>query len=244
MAAAGLVITAATLYFGVQEAEGSSPSGATLAGAQALAMSWPVFEWLVLGLLPIVTAPAIPLDRQFGVFELLRSLPLTGGVYLTGKVLGTMAAVLGTGLLVLAVHIVLHLMMIGSPQVDLYLKLTFFSGLPIVVWATAIGVLAGTSLRTRLTAILAGVPAAIAGIFIWNAPNLFNLVTGRLMAEQNAHLSFQPISAFILGQYGLLYGPLNPNAGSQALQSIVIAFLALLGIAIAARLWLLWKEDF
>jgi ABC-type transport system involved in multi-copper enzyme maturation permease subunit len=244
MVAVGFILTAATLYFGVENAAGLSPSAATQTGAQSLAMAWPSFEWLALCLLPIVAAPAIPSDRQFGVLEILRSLPLTGGVYLIGKVLGTVVAVLGTGLLVLAIHIVLHLIVIGSPQVDLYLELTFFSGLPIVLWATAVGVLVGTGLRTRLTAILAGIPVAIAGIFIWNIPNWFSLVTGRLLAEQNAHLTYQPISTFILGQHGLLYVPMNPNAGSQALQSIIIPFLVLLGVTIAARLWLLWKEDF
>jgi hypothetical protein len=245
MAGAGFVLTAVTLYIGVKNSQGL-PSYATQAGANALAMFWPVFEVLVLGLLPIVTAPAIPLDRQFGVFELLRSLPLTGGVYLIGKVLGTVAAVLGTGLLVLAIHIVLHLVMIGSPQVDLYLKITFFSGLPIVLWATTIGVLAGTGLRTRMTAVFTGVLAGIAGLFIWYASSWFNLATGRSLAEPANGSAYQAISKFIFQQYGLVppYGFHDPNAGGQALQSIILPFLVLLGAAIAARLWLLWKEDF
>jgi hypothetical protein len=245
MAAAGLVLTAVTLYIGMKNSEGL-PSYATRAGANALAMSWPAFEVLVLGLLPIVSAPAIPLDRQFGVFELLRSLPLTGGVYLIGKVLGTVAAVLGTGLLVLAVHIVLHMVMIGSPQVDLYLKITFFSGLPIVLWATTVGVLAGTCLRTRMTAVLTGVLVGIAGLLIWYASSWFNPATGRSLVEPASPSAHQAISKFIFQLYGLVppYGFHDPNVGSQALQSMIIPVLALLGAAIAARLWLLWKEDF
>jgi ABC-type transport system involved in multi-copper enzyme maturation permease subunit len=244
--AAGFILTAGTLFLGVPNAEGLTPSAATQAGAQALAMAWPAFEWLALGLLPIVAAPAIPSDRQFGVFELLHSLPLTGGTYLIGKVLGTVAAVLGTGLLSLIVHLILHAIMVGSPQIDLYLKLTFSSGLPILLWATTAGILVSAGLQTRRSAILAGVLTGMAGLFIWNISSWFNLITGQSFAEQANRLSYQAISKFIFGQYGLLppYVRSDPTVGSQALQSIAVAFLALLGIVAVARLALWRKEDF
>ncbi|MGB7538853.1 MAG: hypothetical protein WBM17_09955 [Anaerolineales bacterium] len=246
MVIAGLILTIATMFFGSNNAAGLSSAAATQAGAQALAQSWPAFEWLVLGLFPIVAVTAIPLDRQFGVFELLRSMPLTGGVYLLGKVIGTLAAVLGTGLLVFILHIILHVIMIGTPQADLYLKLTLLSGLPNVVWATSIGVLAGTAFKSRLTAILAGVPTAIAGIFLWNAPSWFAKGTDPSLSGGSSRLAYSPVSSFILGHFDALKYLVSgtPNGGSRALQSIVISFFVLICAVIAARFWLLWKEDY
>ena len=46
------------------------------------------FLYLALLFLPVATAGTIPADRQFGVLELLRSMPLGGNIYLFGKILG------------------------------------------------------------------------------------------------------------------------------------------------------------
>jgi hypothetical protein len=100
------------------------------AGASALAMAWPAFQWLALGMLPIVTAPTIPADRQYGVDELLRSTPLTGSIYLAGKVLGVIAAMLLTGAAALTLHLVLHFAFIGPINSGLYAELILLNGLP------------------------------------------------------------------------------------------------------------------
>lgn len=245
-AAASLLLIAGTLYLTLMNAEGLSPSDAAAAGvgAQELAMAWPVFEWLAMGLLPIVTAQAIPADRQFGVHELLRSLPLTGGVYLAGKILGTLGVVLLTGGLALALHLVLHAVLIGSPQVNLYLELALLSGLPVIVWASTIGVLTGVGFATRRAAMFAGVIAGIAGTLIWSLSA--GAAAGQWIVSDANRLIYQAPSRFVFGQYNLLppWVGEGTTSGLQAAQAILIAFLVLLGVGVVARMWLKRKEAF
>jgi hypothetical protein len=245
-AAVGLIVTSGTLFFASTDVEGMPRHFAAKAGAQGLAMVWPVFEWLALGLLPIVSAPAIPSDRQSGAGETLRSLPLTGGVYLSGKVLGTLATVLPTAAVALTLHFLLHLVLLGPIGTRVLLELTFLSGLPLLLWASTMGVLVGCLLQTRRAAILIGVVVGMAGPLMWTMP--FGAAAGPSQwATGDANrLIYQAISRFVLERYDLLpaYIPHSLQTGMQALQSIIIALFVLAGAATVARLWLKWKENF
>lgn len=242
-AAVGLVASAGTLYLAVRNMEGLPREYAAGAGASALAMSWPAFQWLALVVLPMVTAPAIPSDRQFGVDELLRSAPLTGGVYLVGKVLGVIAAVLLTGAAALALHLGLHWVLVGPVNAGLYLELILLNGLPLLLWAPALGVLAASGLRTRRAAIFVGILVGLLGPYPWalafRPPADLGPFEGRASL-----LSRQAASDFVLQRYELLPGWIPPVTGVQVAQVLVTALLALLAVAILARLWLVWKENF
>jgi ABC-type transport system involved in multi-copper enzyme maturation permease subunit len=245
-----LVVSAFALYVGYMNTQ-DMPQGipqevfreyAATVGALALAGAWPVFEWLALVILPIVTAQAIPSDRQLGVDEILRSQPLTGGTYLAGKVLGMLSAVLLTGGIIGMVHVLLHFLLVGPIHSPFYLEMTLLSALPLLIWASAIGVLAGCFLRTRRAAILIGVVVGLAGPPSWSLafrppPDL------PFYVPHLSLLSRQPASDFVLQQYGMLPSWVPPVTVEELVRSYVLALMILLVATIAARLWLFWKEN-
>jgi len=156
-AAVLLVVSAGTLYLAYMNTQDAPRSLVAQESASSLAMVWMGFPALALGVLPIVAAPAVPSDRQLGVSELLRSMPLSGGIYLAGKVLGTAAAVLLTSVIGLIVHLSVHLIVVGPFDVGLYLELALWGGMPLLLWASAIGVVAVCGAQTRRAAVLIGV---------------------------------------------------------------------------------------
>jgi hypothetical protein len=241
-AAVGLVVSAGTLYLAFLNMEDMSSKYAAEVGASALAMAWPAFQWLALGVLPIVTAPTIPADRQFGVDELLRSTPLAGSIYLAGKVLGVIAAMLLTATVALVLHILLHLALIGPINLALYLELTFLNGLPLLLWATTIGVLAASGLHSRRLAIFVGILVGVLGPYPWalafRPPPELNFV------PYTSLLSRQAASDFIFQRHNLLPWWVTPVTTGQIIQVYTLTFLTLLIVAFAARLWLRWKENF
>ena len=127
-------------------------------------MAWPGFLWLALVVLPLVCASAIPSDRQYKVQELLASTPITGWSYLAGKILGTWAVIAVFGLLALLVHIGLLTALVGPIDWPLYIQLTLLCGLPLTFWSSAMGVLAGSGLRSRRLAHLTGLLVGLLSI--------------------------------------------------------------------------------
>ena len=238
-----LVVSAATLYVTFLQMQGMPRSYAAQDGAMILAMVWPVFQWLALGVLPIIAAPAIPTDRLFGVDDLLRSLPLGGGAYLAGKLLGTVTGVLLTGGAALSLHVLLHLTLLGPLDPGLYLELTLLSALPLLVWSPAMGVLAACGLRTRRTAVFVGVLVALVSPMCWGlafrGPEGYGSFRG--IASQ---LSRQVASDYVLGRYGLHPSWMPPVTGQEVARGLLAALFQLLVVGVVARLWLWWKENF
>lgn len=241
-AAVGLVVSVSTLYLAFLNMEDMPRKYAAEVGASALAMAWPAFQWLALGVLPIVTAPTIPADRQFGVDELLRSTPLTGTIYLAGKVLGVIAAMLLTGAIAFTLHLLLHFVLIGPINFALYLELTLLNGLPLLLWASVIGVLVASALRTRRAAIFVGILVGALSPYPWalafRPPPDVNYVPYTSM------LSRQAASDFVFQRYDLLSPWVPQVTVAQVAQVFTLALLTFLIVAIAARLWLLQKESF
>ncbi len=243
VAVIGLAISAATFYLALANMEGLPRDSAAESSARDLAMVWPAFQWLVLGVVPMVSAPAIPLDRQFGVNELLHSLPLTGAIYLLGKVLGTVIAVLATGAATLALYVVLHLVLLGPLRTELYLALILFSALPLLVWAPAVGVLAASGLQTRRRAVLVGTLVGFASPLCWGL-RFLPPADLRPFEGAAAQLSHQPISDLILYRYGLLPPYTLPPTESDVIRTSLLALSILLAASLFARLQLHLKEDF
>jgi hypothetical protein len=242
-AAVALVTGVGTLYLAGLNLEGLPRALAPEVGARALVMIWPVFQWVALGVMPIVAAPTIAADRQFGVDELLHSTPLTGGVYLLGKVLGEVGMVFATGAVALAVHLGAHWIWLGPVNVGLYVELTLLSGLPLLVWASAAGVVAGCSLRTRRNAVIVGMVVSLLSPYPWN---LGFRPPDNLQAFQGvtSGLSRQPMSDFVFQRYDLLPAWASPIPIGQVAQTFLIALMTLLIAASLARWYLWWKENF
>jgi hypothetical protein len=203
--------------------------------------------YLALLFLPIATAGTVPADRQYGVFELLRSMPLDGRTYLAGKVLGGIGIVFFIAcfpfLLLLAIleGIMLHFIGLGLPfeLIAFYLKLTFMDSLPVLAGGAVLGVVAGVAFRSRRTALLPGLVAGILGILSWL------LVFRSPPAAKVSHdiLAYHVFQGYqSLGQAALarIYGPrvfqsfhfslVGADAPPVGMASLVITYVAMLAV--------------
>ncbi len=213
--------------------------------------------------LPVATALAVPGDRQFGMLELLRSSPITGAVYLAGKMLGVLWTVFLFALipfsLFLAVYEIVTLAFIGTGMplfmVDFYARFALMDALPMFVWGAVIGVLVGIPLHSRRAAILPGFGVGFLSLLLWvwafRAPAMPFAVT-----DLAAYYVFQGYRSIAQSTIAKLYGIANPpSTGMLAEGAPVIGFgrvlvmyliiLAILaGLSILARLWLRWRENY
>jgi ABC-type transport system involved in multi-copper enzyme maturation permease subunit len=221
------------------------------------------FAFLGLLFLPAAAIGAIPADRQFGAWELLRSTPLQGGTYLAGKILGLCAIVTFIGsfplLLFFAVleGLLLAHFQAGIPPALLwfYLKLALMDGLPILWFATALGALAGVAFRSRRAAILPGFAAGMLSLYFWTTAfkpppvsySQFDLAAYHVF--QGYRSIGQATWARLAPDMPLfdnsLLGADAPVVGTFRVLGMYLVVLGVLaGIAGLARLWLKWREDF
>lgn len=223
------------------------------------------FMYLALLFLPIATAGIIPADRQYGVFELLRSTPMDGSTYLAGKVLGGIGIVVFIAcfpfLLFLAGLEGVMLKFIGSgiPPVLflLYLKLSVLDGLPVLACGAALGVLAGVAFRTRRSAILPGILTGILAIFSWLSAFRFPASSQNGIFDVAAYSVFQKYQSIWQALWDRIFKPVSssyefslvgigePAVGIARVLVMYLVILAVLaGLFALARLWLKRKENF
>ena len=224
-----------------------------------------VMAWLLiftaLLLLPMATSGSIPADRKFGVSEILRSMPITGFIYLAGKILGMLTAVLLVGALMLALFFtVTEIILFSSLHYGLYanaswflIKIALMDGLPMLVWGTTIGMLVGIFFRTRRAAIFPGFLAGVVSLVGWAvafrapAQGFFGMTDlAYYYLLQNYHSTAQAFMAQHEGQAVDIFGIAGaPRVGVGQLALMYLAVIAALVILMAlARLWLQWKENF
>ena len=217
-------------------------------GARALEMTWPGFISLSLIVLPLISSSTIPVDRQYRVLELLTSYPINGWIYLTGKILGTWAVLLFVGLLALLLHFGLHLVLVGPMQLDLYLKLTLFAGIPVILWASALGIFTGAFLSSRRNAIVFGFLIGLLSVFPTTQafriiPNSFPF--GMSVSSYRINMMTRLVTSdYVFQQYGLVSDFIPKVSPFQVFQMIVCGIFALLIMLSITRAWLLHKENF
>jgi hypothetical protein len=223
------------------------------------------FLYLALLFLPVATAGTIPADRHFGVLGLLKSMPLDGGTYLAGKILGVIGIVVFIAcfplLLFLAVleGNMLKFIGYGVPLELLvfYLKLSAMDSLPVLASGAILGVLSGVGFRTRRRAILPGIIAGSFGILAWlsvfrfpvSSQNNFDLAAFHvfqtyqsiLQAMGDRLLKWVSFSSYKFS----LVGTSAPVAGFARVLVMYLVILAVLACLFGlARFWLKWKENF
>jgi hypothetical protein len=215
--------------------------------------------FVALLLLPVAAISAVPADRVFGVAELLRSTPINGAHYLAGKVLGVLAAVVLTGtvmfgLFLSATNIIffayLHFGLSWSAS-RYFLEISLLDGSLFLAWGTGVGVLLGVLFRTRRAAVFPGLIAGGLSLVFW-------LAAFRPPAS-DASLPFADrLQYYLLQNYHSIIAELARAGGFDVglfdftrrvgFSQIVLMYATILGalaiLAVLARLWLQWKENF
>lgn len=243
-----LVIFGSILVFTALNLQDLPRQYAVETSGNSLVMVWPGFSALALGILTMACAPAIPVDRQFGVMEWICSMPLTGFRYLLGKVIGTVAVVLCVSLCMLVVFTGIHYVFLGPIHIPLYLAAVLFSGLPVLIWAPALGVIVGTWVNKRLASVFAGLFAGLFGQLPWGwfspPPEKTIAVMGSASAWINRYGSHLPIADWVWASYGWQDPWWPPVSDGTVVLTITVAYLILALAGVLACVWLIAKENF
>jgi len=108
-------------------------------------------------LLPILVADTVPRDRQWGIRELLNSLPITSSTYLGGKLLSLWASLLvGLGAAGVVTALVWRLV-IGPYDLSIFLRLWLVGVVPLALINSGLSMLLAAGQPTTRRAILIGV---------------------------------------------------------------------------------------
>jgi len=228
----------------------------------SIAMAWPILLIATFLLLPAAAATSIPADRQFGSSELLRSLPISGPTYLAGKVLGYLINVILIGMIPFLIFlIIMEVSSLVTFQNGLpfaffwfFTRISILAILPVIIWAVAVGFLAGVPFRCRRAAIFPGLIAGILSLLLWHP--LFGTGYNTWISSQvdavpyfllqNYHSPAVDKLASLAGTqpYPLL-GWDAPVLGFGVIFIKTAIFLLSVGLMLfLARLWLRWKENF
>lgn len=198
-----------------------------------LSFAWLPFFLLSFLLLPMVSALSIPSDHQFGVDELLFSMPVTGSAYLAGKCLGLSLAVILVSAVMLGVYDLIILAVYGSLSLSMSIHWIAVYGLPIAILTIMLGTSIGAFLRTRRSAIILGLLAGLIGISSW------------VIAFQSPNIgqTIDRLSYFIFQQNGLLHGGGVVITSGEIITMYFFSFVIVFVVGILARGWLMWKEN-
>ncbi len=123
--------------------------------------TWPLAGTFLLVMFPFVVAEAVPRDRQFGVRELLDSLPLPRSVYLAGKVLGAWFGVASAVLAVMALAGIVLRFILGPYVIGLFLAIMLVSANLLILLNSGLTVLAAAGQPNVVRALLVGLACMI-----------------------------------------------------------------------------------
>jgi ABC-type transport system involved in multi-copper enzyme maturation permease subunit len=191
--------------------------------------------------LPLVAAETIPLDRQYGVRELLDTLPISSNMYLTGKLLGLWTAVLSAMGLVMIVIGAFWWVKAGPINVGDYVVVWIGGIGSIVVLNGGLGVLMPASQPSRRRAII--VTLIGLAILAWLFGGATDSTDLRFLAS--------PVRWTILNYYMFnstepLYAvspTVNAPTPQIVLEAILVGLVEIAALFGTVNLWTNWRES-
>lgn len=121
-----------------------------------LNMLYGILQLAVIWALPLLLADRLPMEQKSGLGELTQAYLPGTAVYLAGKVIGAVIAVLIVLLIVAAVETVLLFLSLGSLHGQFFLEVTLWSLIPCAIYATCLSVLLSAPFRSRAGGLAAG----------------------------------------------------------------------------------------
>lgn len=239
-----LILSFSMLFIGQRNIQSNNFQYEAKDAGKALEMSWAGYLWLGIILLPMACAPSIPYDRQTKVHELTCSMPITGLVYLFGKLLGVWGVTLLTSATCFLLHFALYSLLVGPLELRLYLELILIAGFPLLMWSSAFGVLVAGVLPNRKMAIIIGLLSGALSSLIWTLPFrdppkslMFNVsipVTSLLTRQQSAD--------YVFYHYNLLPSLYPPVTTQQLIMGFGLELMILFIGILLVNSWLTLKE--
>lgn len=116
----------------------------------------PVGMLVMMLTLPPIVAETIPKDRQYGVDELLKATPMTPGLYLVGKVLGTWLSLVVMTTVIALFEWALARIAFGPIKISMYLTVWLQGIMPLSFFVSGMSVLLASRQPTRRRATMIG----------------------------------------------------------------------------------------
>jgi ABC-type transport system involved in multi-copper enzyme maturation permease subunit len=220
-------------------ASGGIPTEAALNVTTRYAIMYAAMSIYLIALLviPIVSADVLARDRQYGVREVLDSLPVTRGQYLFGKLLGWWMAA-GSGLLVAMVIVGAGLwILIGPYHLDQFAVMWLAFGFGIGLVNSSLSLLLASGQPTRRRAIIIAVVFAalclLANItLIGKAEALWNVISPGRHAI-SIHFIMEAFSDQV---------PIQVAPTSDVIWSLVGGVLEVAVVGVAVWLWMRMRD--
>jgi ABC-type transport system involved in multi-copper enzyme maturation permease subunit len=192
-------------------------------------------------ILPILVADTIPLDRQYGVRDLLDSFPISRGVYLTGKLLGVWASVL-VGMGAVMVLAGAAWWFLGGPYNILsYFEMWIVGVAWIAILNSGLGVLICAGQPTRRRAILLSVALVFVSLIFLGGSFQGNDLMGIASPMRGAILSYylfnvrQSISSETVSPVLLTSASAVILTILAGIGELVVGWMAVVG-------WMRWRD--
>lgn len=194
-------------------------------------------HFFLLLLFPIILADTFPKDKQYGVRELLDTLPLSSTAYLVGKVGGTLCSVLIALALPMLILGVGWWLLVYPYDAGAYLGMWLVALIPIALINTALCVLIASGQPTRRRAILIGIVFAIGCLLFLsfglttNLPDYFS--PGRML----------PFKYYLMNSSSspALYG-YEPVSAGQIVLGILAGILEVLFVGVLVQRWMMRRS--
>jgi len=190
--------------------------------------------------LPIIASDTIPLDKQYGVRELLDTLPLSPNAYFIGKLLGLWVAVLGAMGIVMLLVGALWWLRVGAFNLGIYFEVWLVGVASIVVLNGSLGVLLPAALPTRRQGIL----TTVMGLVILTT--IFREAVNKIDLRGMANPLRGPIINYYLFHLAEPLHVATPISGVPMFQTVLLTILVgLVEVAILfvlMRLWTSWRD--
>jgi ABC-type transport system involved in multi-copper enzyme maturation permease subunit len=190
------------------------------------------FVWSPLGsalalLLPLIVADTIPRDKHYGVWELLQSLPLGSGSYLTGKIVGVCSLLLVGVWGIALIAGLLWSATLGTYDPAPYLHMVIFGIGSLIVMNGGLGVLLTATQPTRRRAI---------------AIVIFMLVIPAMLALDNI-VGIKTLAGMLLPTRRVILLHYLQMPQPQLYTAIIVGLVELVIAWLLVRAWLNWRSQ-
>ena len=208
------------------------------AGGKAFEMSWTAFLYLGTILLQMTSILSLPYEKNHNLVEINYTLPIRSDKYFGGKIIGLWSLVLLISIFMCTLYSILNYFLFNSVELYLLLDLLFLAGLPLLLWSSGIGFLAGAFIRSQQRAIIVGLILGLFSIPIWTT--LYRDIPDPFMGmtfTQSILLTRQQAADFVFSKYGYLTDYLSNVSLGQYFSAIIfqIAIFMVLFIVVTFK---------
>lgn len=214
-----------------------NPDARTLTSA-VVASIWGALVFLLMFVLPILMADAIPMDKQIGVRELLDALPMKSSTYFTGKLFGAWGGVVIGMMVMMVAGAVIAWSKAEGYILSGYVEMWVVGGFSLALINSGLSLLLNAGQPTRRRAIFATVGFLVVLFLLrdMTGSTFLNIVNPLRLPLLNYYLNLYSEQTYnIIIAY-------SPYSASIVFFTIAAGFVQVGLVWLGALGWMRWKD--